>query len=239
MLTLDPLLENTLSRFDKTSLKNLYTEQDESLVIENFLPEEILNDILARLPELKSSIHRNYIPGHKKGGSISRFDLDKKIPVIPQLYQSRSLWKFLEFLSDRRLLSCPENDPHTYALYYYTEEGDHIGYHYDTSYYNDSRYTLLFGLVNDSSCQLECQLFKDNAERETQQHNISLSPGTMVFFNGDKLWHRVTPLGKNEKRIVLTMEFLTSREMSKVGRFVSNMKDSIAYFGFRQVFGKK
>ena len=239
MLTLESLLEDTLARLDKQSLKNLYTNQDEALVIENFLPAEILDSILARLPDLETSIHRNYIPGHKKGGSISRFDLDKKIPVIPQLYQSRSLWNFFEFLSGRRLLSCPESDPHTYALYYYTDEGDHVGYHYDTSYYKDSRYTLLFGLVDHSSCQLECQLYKDNPARETQQINIALSPGTLVFFNGDKLWHRVTPLGKNEKRIVLTMEFLTNRQMSMVGRFVSNMKDSIAYFGFRQVFGRK
>ena len=36
-------------------------------------------------------------------------------------------------------------------LYYYTEAGDHIGYHYDTSYYKGSRYTILMGLVDKST----------------------------------------------------------------------------------------
>ncbi len=59
-----------------------------------------------------------------------------------------------------------------------------------------------------------------------------------IIFNGDKLYHRVTPLGSGERRIVLTLEYVTSTKMHPFRRFVSNMKDAIAYFGFRQVFGK-
>ncbi len=238
-MSLETPLQQTIESLNKKEQKKIFLDQDEMLVIENFLPEIILQAITNLLPEIENNVHRNYIPGHKKGGSVSRFDLDKKIPGIPQLYQSQSFREFLEYLSDRSLLNCPENDPHTYALYYYTEEGDHIGYHYDTSYYKDSRYTLLLGLVDDSSCKLECQLYKKNPDRETQQLEISLKPGTLVFFNGDKLLHRISPLGKNERRIALTMEFLTNDQMSSIGRFVSNMKDSIAYFGFKQVFGGK
>ena len=40
----------------------------------------------------------------------------------------------------------PAQDPHAYALYFYTRPGDHIGWHYDTSYYAGRRYTLLLGL---------------------------------------------------------------------------------------------
>jgi hypothetical protein len=47
-----------------------------------------------------------------------------------------------------KLSLCPENDPHSCALYYYTEPGDHIGFHYDTSYYKGARYTILMGLVD-------------------------------------------------------------------------------------------
>lgn len=236
---LESLLKNALANINMEALKVTYLDQEEALVIDNFLPEEILQEITSALPDIEKNIHRNYIPGHKKGGSVSRFDLDKNIPVIPNLYQSKSIRDFLEYLSDRTLLNCPDNDPHTYALYSYTEEGDHLGYHYDTSYYRDSRYTLLFGLVDNSSCKLECQLYKNDPHRETKQIDISVSPCTMVFFNGDKLWHRVTPMGANERRVVLTMEFLTNAQMSSFGRFVSNMKDSIAYFGFKQVFGRK
>jgi hypothetical protein len=58
----------------------------------------------------------------------------------------------------------------------------------------------------------------------------------MVIFNGDKLWHAVSPLGEKEERIVLTMEYVTNPEMGSFKRLYSNLKDSFAYFGLRAVF---
>jgi hypothetical protein len=60
-----------------------------------------------------------------------------------------------------------------------------------------------------------------------------------VLFNGDKLWHAVTPLGENEERVSLTLEYVTDARMTPAKRFVSNMKDAIAYFGFRSVFRRQ
>ena len=139
-------------------------------------------------------------------------------------------------MTGQPLLLCPGNDAHTYALYYYTEAGDHIGYHYDTSYYKGARYTLLLGIVDNSSCRLEYQLYRDDPSRAMREDGLQLTPGALVIFNGDKLYHRITPLGENERRIALTLEYVTSASMNPVRRFVSNMKDAIAYFGFRQVF---
>jgi hypothetical protein len=36
--------------------------------------------------------------------------------------------------------------------------------------------------------------------------------------------------------VSLTLEYVTDPSMSPFKRFVSNMKDAIAYFGFRRVF---
>jgi hypothetical protein len=47
----------------------------------------------------------------------------------------------------------------------------------------------------------------------------------------------VTPLGEGEERVSLTLEYVTDPSMTAVKRFVSDMKDAIAYFGFRAVFG--
>jgi hypothetical protein len=52
-----------------------------------------------------------------------------------------------------------------------------------------------------------------------------------VIFNGDKLWHAVTPLEPGAERIMLTMEYVTNPKMGTFKRFISNMKDAIAYFG--------
>ncbi len=225
-----------VSTLDIEQLRGAFIAQDEFVQIENFLPRALVREMLDTLPDLEALVHRNYIPGHKKGGSIGRHEIDYTTPLFSELYKAPALIEFLERLGGCDLITCPTHDPHSYALYYYTEPGDHIGYHYDTSYYKGARYTVLIGLVSAPSCLLEYQLHTRNPEREVETSSLELQTGTLVFFNGDKLRHRITSLGTNEQRIALTFEFLTNAEMHPFMRFVSNMKDSIAYFGFKQVF---
>lgn len=107
-----------------------------------------------------------------------------------------------------------------------------MGFHYDTSYYNGARYTVLMGLIQRSErCRLVCHLYRDDPARETREIQLAYGPGSLVIFNGDKLWHAVTPLAAGEERVVLTMEYVTDTRMGPVKRLVSNMKDAIAYFG--------
>ena len=68
---------------------------------------------------------------------------------------------------------------------------------------------------------------------ETEEVRIVTGPGDAVIFNGDKLWHAVTPLGQGEERIALTMEYVTNPEMGRFKRMYSNLKDAFAYFGLR------
>lgn len=228
-----------LDQLDGSAMKESFATFNEFVQIPNFLPPDLTTSLIKELDGLDGAVHRSYIPGHKKGGSIGRHDLENIAPIFGGLYYQQSLLDFLSGLSGASLLRCPENDPHAYALYYYTEAGDHIGYHYDRSYYKGDRYTALLGLVDNSSCKLECQLYKDDANRGTELLEVNIKPGMLVFFNGDKLYHRITPLGDNERRIVLTLEFLTQTKMNPLLRFVSNVKDSVAYFGFKQVFQAK
>jgi hypothetical protein len=60
-----------------------------------------------------------------------------------------------------------------------------------------------------------------------------------VFFDGDRLRHRITPLGEDELRVSLTFEYVTDPRMRPWRRVISTMKDAIAYFGFRQVFRRR
>ncbi len=231
-------LEQAVAGRDLDALRQEYLDQGEALVIEEFLPAPLLLQCQQAVRDLQPRLHRNYLPGHKKGGSISRHLIDRQAPLLAAIYRAPALWRMLGTLTGEELVECPASDPHTYALYYYTEPGDHIGWHYDTSYYKGKRFTLLFGMIDDSSSRLECVFNRGDADRE-RTLSLALKPGTFVLFNGDRLWHRVTPLGENELRVVLTMEYVTSVQMNPVSRFVSDMKDSLAYFGFSQVFGRK
>lgn len=229
-------LSTRLASLDTPALRAVFESQGEFLLVEDFLTPALTTQLVTAMQAARGALNRNYIPGHKKGGSVGRHALDRQSPFIPALYRMLALTSWLESLCGEKLLPSPENDPHAYALYFYTEPGDHIGWHYDTSYYKGARYTVLIGVVDDSSSQLAYRLYTRTPGREPVENSVSLKPGALVFFNGDKLQHKITPLGVGEERVSLTLEYVTDPRMSRWRRFVSNMKDSIAYFGFRQVF---
>lgn len=240
-MELKQAVEQAVAALDVERVRKDYWEQNEFVVLKEFLPAAVVADALVPQAErLKPKLNRNYIPGHKKGGSVSYFTVREQAREFLSLYRSPAFLDFLKRLTGAPLQFCPETDPHSCALYYYTEAGDHIGWHYDTSYYKGGRYTILMGLVDRApSCKLVAQLYKDDPSRPMKELSLSTAPGDMVIFNGDKLWHAVTPMGEGEERIVLTMEYVTNPDMNPLKRLYSNLKDSFAYFGLKAVFGKR
>ena len=95
---------------------------------------------------------------------------------------------------------------------------------------------MLLGLIERSSSRLVCQLYRNDPRRAPVDLQLATHPGTLILFNGDKLWHSVTPLGEGEERVSLTLEYVTDPSMHPVKRLFSNLKDAFAYFGFRAVF---
>ena len=218
--------------------KSLFQKNDEFILIPDFISKGILTRMQLDSEKAKEDAHRSFIPKHKKGGSVPRPILKKKSFVLSSLYESIEILDFFNQLTGQDLNLCPDHDLHACALYLYTEEGDHIDYHFDTSYYNGDRYTALLGIINRSRSLLEYELFHRRKGQRIIKDATLIEPGTLVFFNGDKLRHRVTPAAAGDKGIVLTLEFVTDPEMALTKRFVSNMKDAIAYFGFKKVFGR-
>ena len=100
------------------------------------------------------------------------------------------------------------------------------------------RWTVLAGLKDESSSRLLCRLHTRNPNRDVAELEVQIKPGTLVIFNGDKVYHAVSPLKKGESRYVVSMQYVTIGEMNPFMRFISNMKDAVAYFGLRGVFGK-
>jgi hypothetical protein len=225
-----------LGRADLEGLRREYLRQGRFIYIDDFLPPEVTAQLVVAVAALQASVNRNYLPGHKQGGSVSRHSIDKHAPFIGELYRSASLIQWLGQLSGERLQVSPAKDPHAYALYFYTRQGDHIGWHYDTSYYAGRRFTLLLGVIDDSSCRLDYELHTREAGAAVVPGSVRIAPGGLVFFDGDALRHRISPLAAGEIRVSLTFEYLTDPTIHPWWRFVSNMKDALAYFGFRQVF---
>lgn len=203
------------------------------LTIPEFIaPVFVKNNFIPEVENAMKHIHRVKVGSFKKSGSVSSQHLKNTAPQLFSLYHSDWMKNFVEKIVGESLLVCPDEDPHSVALYCYTEPGDHIGMHYDKSFYRGRRYTVLLGLIQDSvSSKLVCYPGSNKINRRQNPLNVYTHPGTLVIFNGDTLWHEVTPLAENEKRIVLTMEYVTDNRMTPINRFVSHMKDRFLYFG--------
>ena len=224
-------IEQVVVGHHPSAIREQYDRQGEFVVIENYLSPSLINEMVKEVRQLQPQINRNYIPSHKKGGSISYYTIKQFAPTILSLYTSPHFMSWVSAVSGASLQLCPEDDPHACALYFYTEPGDHIGYHYDTSYYRGARYTVLIGLVDRSTSKLACRLHTRNPLKEVKELSLSTEPGSFIFFNGDKVHHAVTPLGENEERIVLTLQYVTNPHMNFIKRWFSNMKDAVGYFG--------
>lgn len=231
-------IARTLATLDLESVRATYRAQNEFVYFERLFPESVIAPMVDEVQRAKAAVNRNFIPRHKKGGSVSYYTLREQAPAILTLYRSPAFLDFVRTVTGAPAAPCPETDPHACALYYYTEPGDHIGFHFDTSYYKGTRFTVLLGLVERSSSRLVCQVHKDDPAR-MRGLSLATEPGTLVLFNGDKLWHKITPLGEGEERVSLTLEYVTDARMTPAKRFISNMKDAIAYFGFKSVFTRR
>lgn len=210
-----------------------YRQQDELIVIDGAIAPEGVAMLSRAADRLRPCVVRRTVPGYKKSGSVSAADVRALAPEVVALYESPVLVGALSRIAGVPLLPCPERDLHAVALYYYTEPGDGIGWHFDASHYKGERFTALIGIVNRTEKgRLLCTLNKREPAKPQTELSVSTEPGTLVFFNGDRLWHSVSKLGDDEERIVLTLEYVTDVRMNPVRRLVSDFKDAATYFGF-------
>ena len=229
-------LEQACARYPAHHVAPMFWEQGEFVTLSHFVSQGVIERFMEEVERVRPQLNRNYIPTHKKGGSVSSYSLRQAAPSILSFYQSPAFIEWLSGIVGAPLQRCPDDDPHACALYFYTKPGDHIGWHYDTSYYNGARYTVLLGLVDRSVSRLACRLHTKEPGREVQELSLSTDPGLLIFFNGDKLHHAVTPLGEGEERVVLTLEYVTDPTISRPKRWFSNLKDAFAYFGLPTLF---
>jgi len=135
-MALSEEVQHAIQLLDFNRVRQAYWEQNECIFLERFLPPRVVEPyLIPAVEQLRPDVHRNYIPRHKKGGSVSYYTLVEKAPVFLALYRSPAFIDFLTRLVDAHVMPCPDDDPHACALYFYTEPGDHMSFHYDTSYY--------------------------------------------------------------------------------------------------------
>lgn len=88
-------VSQAVSAVDIERVRQGYWDQNACVFFERFLPPEVVRQFLVpEVERLRPAVHRNYIPGHKKGGSISSFTLTERAPVFRNLYRSAAFMEF-------------------------------------------------------------------------------------------------------------------------------------------------
>jgi hypothetical protein len=72
-------VDDAVKRMNLDRVSREYWDQNEFLFIPQFLPRSVVEEhLVPQAQGVKSLLNRNYIPGHKKGGSVSYYTVIEK-----------------------------------------------------------------------------------------------------------------------------------------------------------------
>jgi len=218
-------------------IKKKYTCNDNFCLYKEFniyLENTLLNEInyLNENTEIQKRVNITTFPEtffncalpNKKGVTISTNNIVKYAPNLIHFYQN-NLCKLVSEQLKLTLFPTNLSLPTSCALLIYENEGDWINWHYDYNYYEGRFFTLLIPITNQLTCT-EFQFKNDKNEIK----NINLTNNNSVCFEGNYLYHRASKLCKNEKRIILSCQYVTNNNMSFFNKMRLKIKD-FAYTG--------
>jgi len=188
-------------------------------VINLSLPEQFRKKLL-ELSETKGK--RIEIP--KKAQKNISFDvLKKELPDIDKWYNSLPIT--LSPYIDETLKVVPEDIKTRICLVVYEKEGDYIDWHFDTNHYDGRFFTLLVPVSTEATCGN--YMYRDHNENDKV---LEVEKSQAILFEGDKVYHRGRELCANQRRVILSMTFVTSDQMNPWNYCLHKVKE-LGIFG--------
>lgn len=221
----------SISRVDIQDVARTYRRSGHIVLLDGMFSGGALAVFERELSRLRAEAHWRWVPRVRKGGVVGYRILQRQARAMVALYQSHVFVSWLSRIVGRDLLLKSENDEHACSIYWYRRPGDHVRYHYDSCGCGDEgSFTALFGLIDQCSNHLEYQVKRAHGGLATPKR-VTIAPGSLLVFNGSTVFHRVTPLGMNEERAILSLSYTTQSRMSRRERWQENLKDGLVYFG--------
>jgi hypothetical protein len=203
-------------------------------VVPSFLPADQFERILRELSALVS-VERGYIPTRRKAGTIAYETLIQSAPEITGFYHSIALKRFLSATAQLDLVPTPIRDQNSLSLLIYDRPGDHIGFHHDLNFYRGRHFTVILCLVNRGTAPNGLSHAGFVVSRDGNEEQVRAAPNTLIFFEGNKVYHKVTPINDNERRVVMSMTFCTE-PTARFSQAVSRRLKDTAFFGLRALW---
>jgi hypothetical protein len=161
---------------------------------------------------------------NKSGVTITTQNVEKYAPHLIHFYEN-NLRKQISNELNLEVYPTDLSFPTSCAILIYEKSGDWINWHYDYNYYDGRFFTVLIPITNETTCT-EFQ-FKDN---NNKVKSIDLRNHNSVCFEGNYLYHRASKLCENQKRVILSCQFVTNNHIGFLNRMRIKLKD-FAYTG--------
>lgn len=184
----------------------------------------IPNEYITKLKELSiKEGTRVEIPGkHQK--NISYEILIKELPDLEKYYHKCS--KIVSKYIGTKVKPLHRNMKTRMSLVVYEKEGDYIDWHFDTNHYDGRFFTLLIPITSEATCGN--YQYRNKNEEDV---DVEIEKDQAILFEGDKVFHRGKKLCDKQRRIILSITFVTSNNLNYWNYIMLKMKE----FG---IFGK-
>ncbi len=197
-------LRSSIARLDVPALATRFHAEDGLVVLPDLVPPHVVAELAAEARRLAPGARRTFAPFVRRAAAVGHYDIRSRAPALHALHLSPSLLALAQRLAGAALEHRRHDDAHASGLYVYDRRGDHVGWHYDDcGCVPDASFTVTLGVIDDSSSRLEVELHTRTPGRRPERRAIATSPGTLVFFRGSSVYHRVTPLGAGQQRILV------------------------------------
>lgn len=208
---------------------------DRMVAVSEFVTPEYLQQLRSAAAARLDLVERSYLPGHKKGGTISYESISRHLPGCLAFYHSPEVQQFVSDIVGERVHPTPDQDQSSLSLLCYTEAGDHINWHFDHNFYRGRHFTVLLSLTNAGPHEAlsQSRFQRKNAAGEVLSYDTP--PNTLVVFEGARVLHRATPTGPGDLRLMLSMTYSADPRISRVKEGIRRVKDT-AFYGLRALW---
>jgi hypothetical protein len=186
---------------DVVKLAEQFRAQEELIFLENAIPSTRLAAVQREVERIEPEAIRVHVPFVRRAGTVGGRRLRGETPEIAALY--RDLVAFVAELVGEPVFEKDREDDHSLALYSY-RAGDFMNAHYDRCGDSYGAYSVTIGVFDESRSQLQC------TTPGARKFDYSTRPGSLTIFNGSKISHAVSRLGRGERRVVLSAGYRTA-----------------------------
>jgi hypothetical protein len=218
------------TRTDPRTLREAF-ERDRLIRVEGFLAPESLAALRREFEASRERVERSYIPGHKKGGTLSYEAIHRYAPACLALYHAPEVQRWLGEVVGAPLKPTADHDQSSCSLLCYDRPGDHIQWHYDHNFYKGRHFTILLSLVNRG---VEGGLSAGRLQRRAGDEilEVDTSENVLVMFEGARVFHRATAVEEGDERVMLSMTLCTDPGLGLFNELARRVNDT-AYYGPR------